>query len=191
MRFLKISLLFFSISVFSQNNFTTPFERGNGNQSTTYEECIAFYEKLDESFANIQMIQKGTTDSGKPLYLVLFSNEGKFDFDEYFTKNKAVILINNGIHAGEPDGIDATMMLMRDLAMGKIKTAKNTLIAAIPVSSSLGLRASIMASAMSQISSALRVLPDITAPASANIAKQSLKSSSFIFSPLCCSVRPR
>jgi len=38
MRFLKISLLFFSISVFSQNNFTTPFESGNGNQSTTYEE---------------------------------------------------------------------------------------------------------------------------------------------------------
>ena len=80
MRFLKISLLFFSISVFSQNNFTTPFERGNGNQSTTYEECIAFYEKLDESFANIQMIHKGTTDSGKPLHLVLFSSEGKFDF---------------------------------------------------------------------------------------------------------------
>jgi hypothetical protein len=38
------------------------------------------------------------------LHLVLFSSEGKFDFDEYFTKNKAVILINNGIHAGEPDG---------------------------------------------------------------------------------------
>ena len=58
MRFLKISLLFFSIPAFSQNNFITPFERGNGNQSSTYEECIAFYEKLDESFANIQMIQK-------------------------------------------------------------------------------------------------------------------------------------
>jgi hypothetical protein len=133
MRFLTISLLFFSIFVFSQNDLSTPFERGNGNQSSTYEECISYYEKLDERFVNIQMIYKGTTDSGKPLHLVLFSSEGKFDFDEYFTKNKAVILINNGIHAGEPDGIDATMMLMRDLAMGKIKTAKNTLIAAIPV----------------------------------------------------------
>ena len=81
MLFLKISLLFFSISVFSQNDLSTPFERGNGNQSTTYEECIAFYEKLDERFANIQMIHKGTTDSGKPLHLVIFSREGKFDFD--------------------------------------------------------------------------------------------------------------
>lgn len=133
MRFYKISFLFFTISLFSQNNLTTPFERGNGNQSTTYEDCIRFYEKLDEQFTTIQMITKGTTDSGKPLHLVLFSSEGKFDFDEYFTKNKAILLINNGIHAGEPDGIDATMMLMRDLALGKIKTPKNTFIAAIPV----------------------------------------------------------
>jgi len=47
MRFITISLLFFSLFVFSQNDLATPFERGNGNQSTTYEECIAFYEKLD------------------------------------------------------------------------------------------------------------------------------------------------
>jgi hypothetical protein len=32
-----------------------------------------------------------------------------------FKKNKAILLINNGIHA-EPDGIDATMQLFRDLA---------------------------------------------------------------------------
>jgi hypothetical protein len=37
-------------------------------------------------------------------------------------------LINNGIHAGEPDGIDATMQLFRDLALGKIKVPQNTII---------------------------------------------------------------
>ena len=89
---MKYIFLLFSFSIFAQNNFTTPFELGNGNQSATYEECIAFYEKLDESFTNIQMIHKGTSDSGKPLHLVLFSSDGKYDFDEYFTKNKAVIL---------------------------------------------------------------------------------------------------
>jgi hypothetical protein len=48
-------------------------------------------------------------------------------------KNKIlpVILINNGIHPGESDGIDATMMLMRDLALGKIKVPQNTKVAAI------------------------------------------------------------
>jgi len=34
-----------------------------------------------------------------------------------------VILINNGIHAGEPDGIDATMMLF-PISHGKNKSAK-------------------------------------------------------------------
>ncbi|HMI08010.1 MAG TPA: hypothetical protein VK528_10720, partial [Flavobacterium sp.] len=40
---------------------------------------------------------------------------------------------NNGIHAGEPDGIDATMMYFRDLATGKLKAPKNTVLVAIPV----------------------------------------------------------
>ena len=40
-------------------------------------------------------------------------------------------MINNGIHPGEPDGIDATMMLMRDLATQKVKAPKNIVIAAI------------------------------------------------------------
>jgi hypothetical protein len=34
-------------------------------------------------------------------------------------KKQSYSLINNGIHAGEPDGIDATMQLFRDLALGK------------------------------------------------------------------------
>jgi hypothetical protein len=44
-----------------------------------------------------------------------------------------VILVNNGIHPGEPDGIDASMMLVRDLAKGKIKLPSNVVIAFIPV----------------------------------------------------------
>ena len=133
MRFLKLIIFLFSLSVVAQNKFVTPFEKGNGNQSTTYEECISFYEALDEAYSTIKMVQKGTTDSGKPLYLVLYSNDGQFDYDDKNLNKKAIILINNGIHPGEPDGIDASMMLMRDLAMGKIKAAKNTFIAVIPV----------------------------------------------------------
>jgi len=130
---MKVFIFLFSIAVFAQPNLKTPFESGNGNQSTTYEECIDFYKKLETQFSTIKLIEKGLTDSGKPLHLVLFSNEEQFSLDPYFTSKKAVILINNGIHPGEPDGIDATMMLMRDLAQGKIKASKNTLIAAIPV----------------------------------------------------------
>ena len=51
------------------------------------------------------MQEMGLTDSGKPLHLVIFSADKDFNFKS----GKAKILINNGIHPGEPDGIDASM----------------------------------------------------------------------------------
>jgi hypothetical protein len=51
-------------------------------------------------------------------YLILI----KIDLKQ--KKNKAVLLINNGIHPGEPDGIDATMQLFLDLALAKTSAQK-------------------------------------------------------------------
>lgn len=131
MRFIKFILLFISIGLLGQNSaqLQTPFEKGNGNQSTTYQECISFYQNLAITFPTIQIIEKGLTDSGKPLHIVVFSENKNFDFNQ----NKAVVLINNGIHPGEPDGIDASMQLLRDFATSKIKVPKNTLVVVIPV----------------------------------------------------------
>lgn len=121
--------LFASLLVNAQINLSTPFEKGNKNQSTTYEDCISFYQLLDANSDKIEMRIMGLTDSGKPLHIVVFSENKNFTFNQ----NKAVLLINNGIHPGEPDGIDATMMLMRDLANTKIIVPKNTIVVAIPV----------------------------------------------------------
>ena len=74
----------------------------------------------------------GLTDSGEPLYIVIFDAEKLFNFDKIDAK-KTVLFIINGIHPGEPDGIDATMQMFRDLALSKIKTPKNTIIVAVPV----------------------------------------------------------
>jgi len=128
MRFILL-FMFTSLLVNAQNNQLTPFEKGNKNQSTTYQECVSFYQVLDSNSDKIEMKTMGLTDSGKPLHIVVFSENKDFTFNQ----NKAVILVNNGIHPGEPDGIDATMMLMRDLANAKIKVPKNTIVVAIPV----------------------------------------------------------
>lgn len=128
---MRYTLLFLFTSLFvnAQINLLAPFEKGNKNQSTTYEDCISFYQLLDANSDKIEMRTMGLTDSGKPLHIVVFSENKNFTFNQ----NKAVLLINNGIHPGEPDGIDATMMLMRDLANTKIKVPKNTIVVAIPV----------------------------------------------------------
>lgn len=112
--------------------YQTPYEKGNGNQTATYAETITFFRLLDSQFESIQMLEMGPTDSGEPLHIVIYNPEKNFDFKEIH-KTKAVLLLNNGIHPGEPDGIDATMMLYRDLATGKLKTPANTVIVNIPI----------------------------------------------------------
>ena len=120
----KITLLFLVQTVFSfAQDFKTPYEKGNGNQTTTYEEMVKFYDDLEENFESISVVEKGKDDNGEPIRVVIFDNSKK--------QNIPVIFINNGIHPGESDGIDATMMLMRDLALGKIKVPQNTKVAAI------------------------------------------------------------
>ena len=120
----KITLLFLVQTVFSfAQDFKTPYEKGNGNQTTTYEEMVKFYDDLDKNFESISVVEKGKDDNGELIRVVIFDNSKK--------QNIPVILINNGIHPGEPDGIDATMMLIRDLALGKIKVPQNTKVAGI------------------------------------------------------------
>lgn len=125
----KITLLLLVQTVFSfAQDFKTPYEKGNGNQTTTYEEMVKFYEDLDKNFESISVVEKGKDDNGEPIKVVIFSTSKT---RSKFTYLNPVIFINNGIHPGESDGIDATMMLMRDLALGKIKVPQNTKVAAI------------------------------------------------------------
>jgi hypothetical protein len=55
----------------------------------------------------------------------IVSPDKDFNFESIRKKNKRVILINNGIHPGEPDGIDASMLLARDLPPFNVVPEKN------------------------------------------------------------------
>jgi hypothetical protein len=116
----------------SAQTFTTAFEKSNGTETATYFESIDFYSRLAKKYPQTVLIKTfGTTDAGYPLHLVLF-NSGKKLQPAGWT-NQVRILVNNGIHPGEPDGIDASMMLVRDAAEGKIMIPQNIVLAVIPV----------------------------------------------------------
>jgi len=144
MRFHSLTTYFltFSLAVLSSScventekvspDLQTPYERGNGNTTATYEELMEFYRDLAREYAEINLQTLGETDSGEPLHLITYSSEGGFDFQKLH-KEKIILLILNGIHPGEPDGIDATSLLMRDLASGKVTVPGNIVISAIPV----------------------------------------------------------
>lgn len=113
-------------------DFTTAFEKSNGTETATYQETITFYKNLAEAYPQISIDSIGETDSGKPLHIVTLNPDAEFNF-ETIRKNKRILLVNNGIHPGESDGIDATMMLFRDIAQGKIEAPKHTVLVAIPI----------------------------------------------------------
>jgi hypothetical protein len=114
-------------------DFTTKFESSKGFETATYSEAIAYYKTLSKVFKQISIDSLGTTDAGEPLHYVIFDPSASGKSINTLREEKNVLLINNGIHPGESDGIDATMMLYRDLAQGQINTPKNTVVVTIPI----------------------------------------------------------
>ncbi len=111
----------------------TRFELSKGTESPAYDEIIAWWKKLDQQSDKVKLFTMGPSDAGYPLHLAVVSGDKDFNFESIHQKNKRVILINNGIHPGEPDGIDASMLLARDIATGKIPLPDNVVLAIIPV----------------------------------------------------------
>jgi hypothetical protein len=97
------------------NQFITPYEQGNSNQSTTWGECIAFYEALARRFPHVLSFGViGSTDCGHPIHAGVVSADGVFDRAQIKHDARPVFFNNNGIHPGEPEGIDTCMALVRD-----------------------------------------------------------------------------
>ncbi|MBI1227560.1 MAG: hypothetical protein GC192_20170 [Bacteroidetes bacterium] len=116
MRHLFMAVLsLFSVAISAQTaTYTTPFEE-NDQTTATYDEVVDFYKKLDLGYKQLTMSEAGNTDSGKPLHEVVVSKYAEFDPEKLRQQGKLILLINNAIHPGEPEGVDATMILCRDL----------------------------------------------------------------------------
>ncbi len=138
---LLTSIIVFIISCNQKENkknkeqFTTLFETSEGTETPTYKEVISYYKKLAENYSEISLFEFGETDSGEPLHLVIYNSEGKINKSNIASSTKNRILINNGIHPGESDGIDASMLLLRDIVQNDSlkKAYANSLICIIPV----------------------------------------------------------
>jgi hypothetical protein len=119
-----------------QGEWATPFEQGNGNQTTTWHDCIAFHQRLAQAFgAWLKFEEAGRSDGGAPIHVGVFSADGAFDPQGIKAAGRPVFLNNNGIHPGEPEGIDACLALIRDLCLDPANRAAlgRTVLVYIPV----------------------------------------------------------
>jgi len=117
-------------------DWLTPFEQGNANQTATWAECIAFHQRLAQAFAQwLSFEEAGRSDGGVPIHVGVFSSDGVFDPLLAKAAGRPVFFNNNGIHPGEPEGIDACMAMLRDLCLDPARRAAlgRTVLVYIPV----------------------------------------------------------
>jgi len=106
------------------NELRTPYETGNKNQTTTWAECIAWYEDLARRFPGILSFSVvGTSDAGLPIHAGVVTADGVFDRERIKREGRPVFFNNNGIHPGEPEGVDACMALVRDFCVEPARLA--------------------------------------------------------------------
>ena len=98
-----------------QSILRTPAEMTNFVSTPRYPETIAYSQNLDAASPKIVLKYIGSSPEGRKIPL-LIANEGG---SQKRAGEKAVVLIQAGIHAGEPDGKDAGFALFRDIALGK------------------------------------------------------------------------
>jgi hypothetical protein len=133
MRKLLFALALFSCLFTNAQKHITLFETSGGTESPTYPDVIKWWKALDAAYPTVKMLEMGPTDAGFPLHVVLVAADGKFDIKAAKAAKKHIILVNNGIHPGEPDGIDASMLLVRDIVQNVYKLPANIVLAFIPV----------------------------------------------------------
>lgn len=90
----------------------TVFEQTGG--SASWQQGIDWYRQMAEQHPALDLLEVGDTDSGRPLHLALLSTRGH-DIDQLGADGVAFMLVLNAIHPGEPAGVDASMLWLREL----------------------------------------------------------------------------
>lgn len=115
--------------------WATFFETSGYMETPRYDEAIAYFNKLAQNSPFAKMLPIGTSAQGRTIYCFIAARNKEFTPEEAHRSGKAIVLLNNGIHAGEIEGKDASMMLLRDILITKEKEylLDNNIFMVIPV----------------------------------------------------------
>jgi len=103
--------------------WATPAEKSGLTATPRYDETMAWLQKLVAASSSLGMVSLGKSPEGRDLWLVVASKERAFTPESLRATGKPTLFAQAGIHAGEIDGKDAGMMLLRDLSVGGSKSA--------------------------------------------------------------------
>ena len=117
-------------------DWRTPAEAENYRTTPDYPSTIEYLERLAAAHPDTIHIENfGRTGEGRDLKIVVASRDGDFDPEKIHASGRAVLLVQNSIHAGEMDGKDACLALLRDLVESEERAPllKKVVLVFIPV----------------------------------------------------------
>jgi len=121
---LLFGFLYMSVCALAQDTaFRTFYEKSEFLRTPQYEETIEFCKTLDDASPVLRYSTFGKSPQGRALPLLIADRNGNFTPEAVRKSGNVVLLIDACIHAGESDGKDAGLMLLRDIAFSKNCTA--------------------------------------------------------------------
>ena len=106
-----------ALVVTPDNPWITPCEMSGLVDTPSYDETVAWLERLVAAAPQLEMISIGRSLEGREVWMVIASAERVFTPDALRATGKPILLAQAGIHSGEIDGKDAGMMLLRDMTV--------------------------------------------------------------------------
>lgn len=106
------------IVVDESDPWITPAERSGLTATPDYDETMAWLRRLVDAAPELEMTSLGLSPDGRDIWMVIASKERAFKPESLRATGKPMLFAQAGIHAGEIDGKDAGMMLLRDMTVG-------------------------------------------------------------------------
>jgi hypothetical protein len=127
------SFLLSAQSSWPDNLILTP-EKTEFVKTSTYADVIQFISGIKTKSDLVHLITLGKSSEGKDIPVLILANPAVKTVAEAKASGKLVIYIQGNIHAGEVEGKEAVMMLMRDILLGDKKhLLENQIILFAPI----------------------------------------------------------
>ena len=103
------------------NDWITHFEKSGEKDSPSYEETIKYFKRFETETNMAKLISLGESSQGREIKCLVVAKGNHFTPQKARRRGKAIVLIQNGIHPGEIEGKDASMLLLREILITKEK----------------------------------------------------------------------
>src|SRR5881296_2482026 len=117
-------------------DWRTPAERSDYATTPRDAETIAYARRLQAAApGRVRLEAFGRSGEGRDLFILVVSKDGVFDPAALHKAGRPIVLVQNAIHAGEMDGKDASLALLRDMVVTREKASllERAVVVVIPI----------------------------------------------------------